>query len=75
MIKEKEGVNVDNMDKVYNHMRFCVEKYGCFHSTIQMARELDLNAHEVTEAVEKLEEAGKIKITQIPRETIIEFAK
>lgn len=30
MISGKEGVNVDNMDKVYNYMKYCFEKYGTF---------------------------------------------
>ncbi len=38
---------------------------------MQMAEELNLKECEVTEAIEKLEEDGMIKITQVSRKTIV----
>ena len=40
----------------------------------QIAEELNIGDHEAKTAVDQLKESGRIKITDIPRKTTIEFA-
>ena len=40
----------------------------------QIAEELNIADHEANAAIERLKESGRIKITDIPRKTTIEFA-
>ena len=65
---------MDITDKVYDFMKSSMNKSGFPPSVRQIARELDIAEHEADAAIEQLKEAGRIKITDIPRKTTIEFA-
>ena len=72
-IIKKEGICIDNLEKVYNHMKSYMEEKGFPPTISQMAKELNIKKYEAEEAFEKLKESGRIKITDIPRKTTIEF--
>lgn len=64
---------MNQIEQVYRHVKEFIKKNGYPQSYSQIARELNLKKHEVEEAMEKLEENGRIKITRIPTKTKIEF--
>lgn len=64
---------MDIEDKVYNIMKSSMNKNGFAPTINQIARELNIENHEVNATVEQLKESGRIKITDFPRKTIIEF--
>ena len=65
---------MDIADKVYNFMKSSNDKNGFVPTVLQIAEELNIADHEAKAAVEQLEKSGRIKITDIPRKTTIEFA-
>lgn len=73
IIKKKEGKCMNNSDKIYNHMKEFFEKNGFPPTIKQIADELNIKEHVAQETFEQLKESGRIKITDIPRKTIIEF--
>lgn len=64
---------MDNLEKVYNRMREFMDKNGFPPTIKQIANELNIREYEAKEAFEELQKSGRIKITDIPRRTIIEF--
>lgn len=66
---------MDIADKVYNFMKSSNDKNGFVPTVHQIAEELNIADHEAKAAIEQLKESGRIKITDIPRKTTIEFAK
>ncbi len=66
-------VHMDIAEKVYNFMKSSNDKNGFTPTVHQIAEELNIADHEARAAIEQLKESGRIKITDIPRKTIIEF--
>ena len=64
---------MDITEKVYNFMKDSKDKNGFVPTVKQMARELNIPEHEVDSEIEQLKQSGRIKITDIPRKTTIEF--
>lgn len=64
---------MDNQEKVYNYLKSFMEEKGYPQSIPQMSRGLNIPEHEVKEAIDKLQESGKIKITTVPKKVTIEF--
>lgn len=64
---------MDITEKVYNHMKSFMEEHGFLPTIKQTAETLHYKDYEVKEAVEKLEETGKIKITRVPPKNTVEF--
>lgn len=64
---------MDITDKVYNFMKSSNDKNGFVSTVQQVAEELNIADHEANAAIEQLKESGRIKITDIPRKTTIEF--
>ena len=64
---------MDIADKVYNFMKSSNDKDGFVPTVSQIAEELNIADHEANAAIERLKESGRIKITDIPRKTTIEF--
>lgn len=54
-------------------MKSSNDKNGFVPTVHQIAEELNIAEHEAKATVDQLKESGKIKITDIPRKTIIEF--
>ncbi len=65
---------MDIAEKVYNFMESSKDKNKFVPTVHQIAEELNIADHEANAAVEQLKESGRIKITDIPRKTSIEFA-
>ena len=65
---------MDITEKVYSFMKSSKDKNGLVPTVSQIAEELNIAVHEANAAVEQLKESGRIKITDIPRKTTIEFA-
>lgn len=65
---------MDVTEKVYNFIKDSVNKNGFPPSVRQIAKEFYIPDFEVVAAVEQLEKSGRIKITDVPRKTTIEFA-
>ncbi len=65
---------MDIVEKVYNFMKSSNDKNGFVPTVQQVAEELNIAEHEANTAIEQLKESGRIKITDIPRKTSIEFA-
>lgn len=66
---------MDNItEKVYNFLKESVDKNGFPPSIRQIAKEFYIPDFEVTAAIEQLKESGRIRGTDIPRKTTIEFA-
>lgn len=62
-------------ENVYDYIKSFTEEKG-FPPTIQQAAEaLNIKKYEAEEAFEQLKESGRIKITDIPRKTTIEFVE
>ena len=66
---------MDIAEKVYNFMKSSKNKNGFVPTVSQIAEELNMENHEVNAVVEQLKESGRIKITDFPRKTTIEFAR
>jgi|MucameStandDraft_1065616.scaffolds.fasta_scaffold18911_4 SOS-response transcriptional repressor LexA len=64
---------MDNQEKIYNYLKSFMKENGYPQTSKQMASDLNIPEHEIKEAIEKLQESGRIKITDIPRKTTIEF--
>ena len=64
---------MDNLEKVYNHMKSYMEEKGFPPTIHQVAEALGVERHEAQEAYEQLEKSGRIKVTDIPRKSTIEF--
>lgn len=65
---------MDIADKVYNFMKSSNDKNRFVPTVQQVAEELNIADHEANAAIEQLKESGRIKITDIPSKTTIEFA-
>ena len=50
-----------------------MEEKGYPQTSKQMANDLNIPEHEVEEAIDKLQESGRIKITTVPKKVTIEF--
>lgn len=66
---------MDNTENVYNFMKSFVEKNGYPPTIKQIANNLNIKEYEAQEALEKLKESGRIKATDIPKKTTIEFVE
>lgn len=64
---------MDIAEKIYDFMKSSKDKNGFVPTVHQIAEELNIADHEAKTAIEQLKESGKIKITDIPRKTTIEF--
>lgn len=62
---------MDKTEEVYNYMKSFMEKNGYPQSVKQTAEALNIKEHEVKEALDALQQSGRIKITDIPRKTTI----
>lgn len=60
-------------DKIYDIIKTSMNKNGFVPTAHQIAKELNIPDHEANTAIEQLKESGRIKITDIPRKTTIEF--
>ena len=65
---------MDITEKIYNYLKTERDKNGFVPTVSQIAEELNIADHEAKTAVDQLKESGRIKITDIPRKTSIEFA-
>lgn len=65
---------MDNLEKVYNYIKSYMEEKGYPPTIKQVADALNLKEYEAQEAFDQLKESGRIKITDIPRKTTMEFA-
>jgi len=54
-------------------MKSSNDKNGFIPTAQQIAKELNIADHEAKTAIEQLKESGRIRITDIPRKTTIEF--
>ena len=59
--------------KVYNYLKSFMEEKGYPQSIPQIFRGLNIPEHEVKEAIDKLQQSGRIKITTVPKKVTIEF--
>lgn len=59
--------------KVYHHMKLFSEQNGFAPTVRQTAEQLKLNDSEVECAIHKMQQLGKIVVTEIPAKSIIEF--
>lgn len=66
---------MDNIEKVYDYLKSCMEEKGYPPTIKQISSDLNLKEHEVQEAFKQLKESGRVKITDIPRKTTIEFVE
>lgn len=64
---------MDITEKIYSFMKSSANKNGFMPTVKQVAEELNIADHEAKSAIEQLEKSGRIKITDIPRKTTIEF--
>ena len=64
---------MDNQEKIYNYLKSFMEEKGYPQTSKQMANDLNIPEHEVEEAIDKLQESGRIKITTVPKKVTIEF--
>jgi len=64
---------MDIAEKVYGFMKSSKNKNGFIPTARQMAEEFNVTDQEVKAVIERLEESGKINITDIPGKTTIEF--
>lgn len=64
---------MDIAEKVYNFMKSSNDKNGFTPTVHQIAEELSIADYEAKAAIEQLKEFGRIKITDVPRKTTIEF--
>lgn len=65
---------MDNITlKVYNHMKSLSDQNGYAPTVRQTADQLNLKISEVEGAINKMQQLGKIVVTDIPAKSIIEF--
>ncbi len=64
---------MDITEKAYSFMKTSKDKNGYVPTIQQISDGLNLPDHEVKAVIEQLKEAGRIKITDIPREVKIEL--
>lgn len=64
---------MDITEKIYSFMKSSQDKNGFVPTVKQIAEEVNIVDHEAKLAIEQLEKSGRIKITDIPRKTTIEF--
>lgn len=65
---------MDNItSKVYNHMKLLSDQDGFAPTVRQTADQLNLKTSEVEGAINKMQQLGKIVVTEIPEKSIIEF--
>ena len=72
-IIKKEGICMDNLEKVYNHMKSYMEEKGFPPTIHQIAETLNIKKYEAEEAFEQLEKSGRIKVRRIPSKAEITF--
>lgn len=63
----------DNTAKIYNYMKALSDQNGFAPTVQQTANQLNCNVHEVEDAIHKLQQSGKVTVTEIPAKSIIEF--
>lgn len=63
----------DITSKVYNHMKSLSDQDGFVPTVRQTADQLNLKDDEVEVAINKMQQLGKIVVTEIPAKSIIEF--
>lgn len=72
--QKKEGIFMDNItSKVYNHMKTLSDQNGFAPILRQTADQMNLKVDEVEGAIDKMQQLGKIVVTEIPAKSIIEF--
>ncbi|MCI9124930.1 MAG: hypothetical protein HFH35_12850 [Eubacterium sp.] len=59
--------------KVYDHMKSLSDQNGFAPTVRQTADQLNLKVHEVESAISKMQQLGKVVVTEIPAKSIIEF--
>lgn len=59
--------------KVYHHMKLLSDQNGFVPTVRQTAEQLKLNTSEVECAIHKMQQLGKIVVTEVPAKSIIEF--
>lgn len=65
---------MDNITlKVYNHMKSLSDQNGYAPTVRQTADQLNLKISDVEGAINKMQQLGKIVVTDIPAKSIIEF--
>lgn len=64
---------MDNLERVYHHIKNSVNESGFPATLKQMAEELNLMEHEVKTAFHQLMAAGRIAVREEPNKTIIEL--
>ncbi len=64
---------MDITEKVYGFMKSSNDKNGFVPSVKQIAEEFNISDYEVKIALENLEKSGRIKITDIPPKSTVEF--
>lgn len=65
---------MDNITaKVYNHMKSVSDQNGFAPTVRQTADQLNLKTSEVEGAINRMQQLGKVVITDIPAKSIIEF--
>lgn len=65
---------MDNItSKVYNHMKSLSDQNGFVPTVRQTADQMNLKTSEVESAINKMQQLGKIVVTDIPAKSIIEF--
>lgn len=65
----------DIATQVYHYMKSKSDENGFLPTVRQMSEQLGIEIREVGEALHKLEQQGKIVITDIPAKSIIELAE
>ena len=65
---------MDNItSKVYNHMKSVSDQNGFAPTLRQTADQMNIKVSEVEGAINKMQQLGKIVVTEIPAKSIIEF--
>lgn len=64
---------MDITEKIYRFMKSSSDKNGFVPSVKQIAEEFNISDREVKSAQESLKKSGKIRITDIPRKSTVEF--
>ncbi len=60
--------------QVYNYMKSLSDQNGYAPTVRQTAQQLQLDESEVEKSIQKMQQMGKIVVTEIPAKSIIEFA-
>ncbi len=64
----------DHTMQVYNYMKSLSDQNGYAPTVRQTAQQLQLDEGEVEKSIQKMQQMGKIVVTEIPAKSIIEFA-